>query len=156
MKISNRILKILFGAAVACIFQATIHAQTLEKPSINNNPKVIKLPDLGIMDLYYGDTVDSVYVQIGNVGQADARAFVVRVSIKKKGETAKTYVEKRVFGLKAQTDLPLNINIGQPVKDLEIGIFLDAKKQVAESDEKNCGTIFPDGGVAGSQPCENF
>lgn len=154
----NYVFRILFLALFFVVGQYNVNGQILPKPSppVNKNPKVIKLPNLGIMDLFDGDTPDSVYVMVGNVGQANAGGFVVRLSIQKKGERAKKYVEKYVTGLKAKTDLPLNINIGQPLAGLEIGVFIDAKKQVVESDEKNCGKLFPDGGVAGSLPCEDF
>jgi hypothetical protein len=136
--------------------QYGVYGQIYKNPPVNKNPKVIKLPNLGIMDLFDGDTPDSVYVMVGNVGQVNAGGFVVRLSIRKKGERAKTYVEKQVSGLKAKTDLPLFINIGQPLAGLEIGVFIDARKQVVESDEKNCGKLFPDGGVAGYLACEGF
>ena len=152
----NYVFRVLFWALLLVGVQYGVYGQIYEKPTVKKHPKVIKLPDLGIMDLFEGDTPTSVYVMVGNVSDVNAGWFVVRLSIQKKGERTKTYVEKRVSGLKAKTDLPLNINIGQPLKDLEIGVFIDAKKQVVESDEKNCGKLFPDGGIAGYLPCDGF
>jgi hypothetical protein len=152
----NYVFRILFGALLFAGVQSAVYGQTYEIPPVNKHPKVIKLPNLGIVDLFEGDTPNSVYVMVGNASGVNAGMFVVRLSFQKKGERKKTYVEKYVSGLKAKTDLPLFINIGQPIEGLEIGVFVDARKQVVETDERNCGKLFPDGGAAGYLSCEGF
>ncbi len=142
--------------AILITFPTTGEAQVLVKPKIYKNPVVIPMPNLGITDLFEGDTLTSVYVQIGNSGTANAGPFYVKLSLKKKGSTTKTYVEKFVGGLKAKTDLPLYIEIGQRFAVLEIGIFIDSRNQIKEMDETNCGKMFPDGGMGGYMPCKDF
>ena len=146
----------MFAALAVVSVQYAAYAGPFEKPKITKESRIIKLPDLGIMDLAPGDTPNSVYVMVGNVGQANSGWFVVRLSIQKKGQRTKTYVDKMVSGLKAGSDVPLNIDAGQPLEGLEVGVFIDAKKQVVETNEKNCGKVFPDGGVAGSLSCDAF
>jgi hypothetical protein len=147
------LLAIPFVSATA----SSVNGQAvLNKPTIQkSNPIVLKIPNLAILDLA-GMNLNSVYVQVGNVGTGKAGVFYVRLSLKKKGSTTKTYIEKRVAGLDADADIPLYIDIGQPVADLEIGVFVDARKQIAESEELNCGKLFPGGGVVGLQPCKDF
>jgi hypothetical protein len=156
MKRLIQITAILFSVLILGGSDRGAFGQLLPKPELNKNQRVVKLADLAIMDLWEGDTPTSVYVQVRNIGQADAGSFIVRLSIRKKGSTAKTYVEKRVSGLKAKADLPLFIEIGQPLKDLEIGVYLDARKQIPESDEKNCGKIYPDTSTQGNMTCDDF
>jgi hypothetical protein len=156
-KALNHLPAILLGALLWACSLTSASGQVLKKPPIEKAPpRVLKLADLAITDLFEGDTPDSVFVQVGNLGQGDSGSFTIRLALKKAGESQKTYVEKRVFGLKAKTDLPLNIKIGQPLKGLEVGVFLDAKKEIPESNETNCGKLFPNGGAAGFLPCEGF
>lgn len=159
MKTQSRLLLTAAMAvfiAVLSTFAATGEAQVLIKPRISKNPAVIPMPDLGIMDLFEGNTLTSVYVQIQNVGSANAGPFFVKISLKKPGTATKTYVEKYVGGLKAKTDLPLYIEVGQPIAGLEIGFFIDSRNQVKEPNETNCGKIFPDGGAGGYFTCKDF
>ena len=150
-------LSFLFAVFVLTLaFQTEARSQVLIKPKIQKKTYIIPMPNLIIADLFEGNTPTSVYVQVGNVGSADAGPFYVRLSLQQKGSTAKTYVEKRVSGLKAKVDVPLYIEIGKPIAGLEIGVFVDARNQVKEPDEKNCGKLFPGGGVSGVEPCENF
>jgi hypothetical protein len=155
--VTSRWLAIILSAVTfAFAIPSNAGGQVLIRPKIQKDPFIIKMPNLAIVDLVEGDTPSSVFVQVGNLGSANAGVFYVRLSLKKKGSTTKTYVEKRVAGLNAKTDVPLNIEIGQPIAGLEIGIFIDARQQIAESDEANCGKLYPDGGVSGSEPCKGF
>ena len=149
------VLAIAFGA-ILCTSPGTTQAQVLLKPKIYKKPLVISMPDLGITDLFEGNTPTSVYIQIGNASAVNAGPFFVKISLKKPGSTTKTYVEKFVGGLKAKTDLPLFIEVGQPIAGLEIGFFIDSRNQIKEPDETNCGKIFPDGGTGGYMPCKDF
>ena len=146
----------LVMASVIGISSSEISGQVLGKPRIYKNPVVIPMADLGIMDLLEGNTPTSVYVQIQNIGTANAGPFFVKISLKKPGSTTKTYVEKLVGGLKAKTDLPLYIEVGKPVAGLEIGFFIDSRNQIKEPNETNCGKIFPDGGAGGYFACKDF
>ena len=141
---------------VATVSAATVRAQVLGKPRVYKNQIIIPMPNLAIMDLFEGNTPTSVYVQIGNTGSANAGIFWVKLSLKKKGSTDKTYVEKRVERLDAKLDLPLYIDVGQPIADLEIGVFIDSRNQVKESNENNCGKLYPGGAVSGVEPCKGF
>ncbi len=157
-KQSRLLLPVIVTAFVAILstFPATGEAQVLVKPKIYKNPVVIQMPDLGITDLFEGNTPTSVFVQIGNSGSGNAGPFYVKISLWRKGSSKKTYVEKFVGGLKAKTDLPLFIEVGQPIAGLEIGFFIDSRNQIKELDETNCGKIFPDGGMGGYMPCKDF
>ena len=156
MASSWRVAIVLLAIPFALAIPADVDGQVLTKPKIQKDVFILKIPNLAILDLAPGDTPNSVYVQVGNVGSANAGFFYVRLSLKKKGSTTKTYVEKRVTGLNAKTDIPLNIDIGQPVAGLEIGIFVDARKHITESEELNCGKLYPDGGASGAEPCKDF
>ncbi len=157
-RVGNCLSKVLFGLVLFSCASYVAYGQIIkkQKPPVKKKPApVLKLSDLIIQDLV-GVSPDSVSVHIGNIGQADAVSFTIRLSLKKSGESKKTYVDKRVFGLKAKTDTALDIKIGQPIEGLVIGVFIDAKKEVPETNETNCGMIYPDGGVAGSLACEGF
>jgi hypothetical protein len=157
-KQSRPLLPVLVVAFIAILstFEARGQGPVLTKPKVYKNPVVIPMANLGITDLFEGNTPTSVYIQIGNVGSANAGPFFVKLSLKKKGSTTKTYVEKLVGGVKAKTDLPLFIEVGQPIAGLEIGVFIDSRNQIREPDETNCGKMFPDGGMGGYMPCKDF
>jgi len=142
--------------AIVAALETSGNAQVLVKPNITKNTYIIPTPDLAIMDLAEGNSPNSIFVQIGNTGTANAGPFFVKLSLKKKGSTTKTYIERRVEGIKSKTDLPLYIDIGQPIAGLEIGIFVDSRKQIREIHEQNCGKMYPGGGISGFEPCDNF
>ena len=155
--ISRSIVFSLFVFGLIGIVQSNVNGQAvLNKPKIQKNIFILKIPNLAILDLGPGNTPNSVYLQVGNVGTGDTGIFYVRLSLKRKGSTSKTYVEKRVAGLNANTDIPLYIDIGQPIDALEIGVFVDSRKQITESEELNCGKLYPGGGMSGLQPCKDF
>ena len=153
---SWRFALILCAAPFALAIPSAASGQVLIKPKVHKEAFIIKVPNLTVMDLAEGDTPSSIYVQVGNVGSGNAGAFYVRLSLKKKGTTTKTYVEKRVAGLNAKTDLPLYVDVGQPIAGLEIGVFIDSRKQITELEETNCGKLYPDGGVSALMPCKDF
>ena len=146
----------LIVTAMIGVSSSETPGQVLGKPRIYKNPVVIPMPDLGIMDLLEGDTPTSVYVQIQNIGSANSGPFYVKISLKRPGSTTKTYVEKLVGGLKAKSDLPLYVEVGQPIAGLEIGFFIDSRNQIKEPNETNCGKILPDGGAGGYFTCKGF
>jgi hypothetical protein len=157
-KQSRLLLPVVAAAFMAIVstFPITGEAQVLIKPKVYKSPTIIPMPNLGIMDLFEGNTLTSVYVQVGNTGTGNAGPFYVKISLKKPGSATKKYVEKLVGGVKAKTDLPLYIEVGQPIAGLEIGFFIDSRNQVKEPDETNCGKMYPDGGVSGYMPCKDF
>jgi hypothetical protein len=156
-RVTNRLFNILLGLVLFTCVGYSAYGQVFKKPSLPKKKPapVIKLSDLIIEDLS-SENPDMVSIQIGNIGQANAVSFTIRLSFKKLGESQKTYVDKRVFGLKVQTDLAVDIKIGQPLKGLTIGVFIDADNEVPESNEENCGIIIPDRGAAGSLPCKSI
>ena len=134
---------------------ATAHGQLDPKrPTLKKNPKVIPLPNLVIDDIFYGDNLNSVQVSVGNYGTAHAGRFVVRLSIRNPRGGATTYAEKTVWGLDVNKGLPVVFKLKTEAKGLEFGVFVDAKREVAESNETNCGKLYPSGGAAGYLPCE--
>jgi hypothetical protein len=83
------------------------------------------------------------------------RAILRKDLAEEASSTTKTYVEKFVGGLKAKTDLPLFIEVGQPIAGLEIGFFIDSRNQIKEQ-MKRTAEKFPDGGTGGYMPCKDF
>lgn len=155
-KVRNCLSNVLFGLALFACASYSAYGQVFKKPPLKKQPTpAVRVPDLIIEDLL-GVNPDTVSIQIGNNGPVDAVSFTIRLSLMKPGESKKTYVDKRVFGLKSKDHLALDIKVGQPIKDLVIGVFVDAKNEVPETNETNCGKIFPDGGVAGFLSCKDF
>src|SRR5687768_13744539 len=151
------VISAMVVGSIAAASASDVAGQVLVKPKLSKYPVIIKMPDLGIMDLNEGLEPNTVFVFVGNIGSGNAGPFYIRVSLKAKDWTTKKYFEKRISGLSAKTDLPVYINVGQPTTGLEIGIYLDSKKQVAETNEKeNCGKIYPGGAATGLASCENF
>jgi hypothetical protein len=153
----NALSKIFCAAIFFAGANVGIFGQAQGPPKVEKIPpmKATKLADLAFMTDYSPDG-KALGLSVLNVGEGDAGVFMVRISLKKEGETTKTYREQRVAGAKAGGQVEVIFKNLPPMKGVDIGIFLDSKQQVKETNEKNCAFVYANGSSVGNQDCKGF
>ncbi len=144
-KLGILILTVLFGP-ITGMAQVT---KAPPPPGKVGQPKP-KLPNLVFMSEYFPGGVNTLGISIANGGEADAGTFMVGIWVRKKGSATKAYFESRAAGVKVNGQAELIFKSLPPLVDVDIGIFIDSKKKIIESDESdNCAMVFADGSSGG-------
>ena len=150
--------KLLILVFTVLVYSASASAQIMKAPPPPGKvpPPKPKLPNLVFMNEYFPRGANTLGISVSNGGEADAGAFMVGIWVRKKGSTTKSYLESRVGGVKMSGQAEVIFKNLPSLAGMDIGIFVDSKKKVIESDESdNCAVVFADGS-AGGMPCKEI
>ena len=149
-------LVIFVFTVLVCSVTASAQITKAPPPPGKVPPPKPKLPNLAFMNEYYPGGVNTLGISVVNGGEVDAGAFMVGIWVRKKGSTTKSYFESRVAGAKMNGQTEVIFKNLPTLVEVDIGIFIDAKKKIIESDESdNCAIVFADGS-AGGMPCKEI